>query len=94
MAAVNAFAKPVNSVNIISPISRVRSAPCSNDEAAVIGKFGLRVALALIKIDGPAGSVVDAAGAVGLVLKRFVHFEVRCPAVESMGWLSTIHLTA
>ena len=64
-------------------------APCSNDEAAVIGKVGLRVAPALIKTDGPAGSVVDAAGAVGLVLNRFVHFDVRTGAVESMGRLSS-----
>ena len=47
----------------------VRSAPCSKDEAAATAKVGRREALALVKIEGPAGSVVDAAGAAGLVLK-------------------------
>ena len=94
MTILNACAQPVNSANSISPVWACGSAPCSNDDAAVIGKVGLRVALALIKTDGPAGSVVDTAGAVGLVLNRFVHVDVRCPAVESMGRLSTIHSTA
>jgi hypothetical protein len=76
MAAVNACAKAINSVSIISHISRGCSAPCSNDEAAATAKVGRREALALIKIEGPAGTVVDAAGTAGLALKRFVHVDV------------------
>jgi hypothetical protein len=76
MAAVNACANAINSVSIISHISRCCYAPCSNDEAAATAKVGRREALALIRIEGPAGTVVDAADTVGLALKRFVHCDV------------------
>ena len=76
MAVVNACANAINSVSVISHISRGCSAPCSKDDAAATAKVGRREALALIRIEGPAGTVVDAADTVGLALNRFVHVDV------------------
>jgi hypothetical protein len=76
MASLNACAELVNSVHMISCVWRVRHAPCSNSEAAVVGNVGLWAASAGDKLDGPSGTGVDATGVVGLVLNRPVHVEV------------------